>query len=167
MCQVTMPDFLEARRQVRPSAMREIALEVPKVSWDDVGGLQDIKDRLKESVLWPQVHAAQLKQMGVSVSIRLEVLIKIFQDVESMLLLGGGGGQVLLSWWAGPNTKATRAPECGHECMLPIRKRLACLWSSRRYESTLSNTASVYQDKFAGNSVLLEARMHRYLSDRT
>jgi hypothetical protein len=48
--------------------MREIALEVPKVSWDDVGGLQDIKDRLKESVLWPQIHAAELKEMGVSVS---------------------------------------------------------------------------------------------------
>ena len=44
---VTEADFSAAETRVRPSAMREVALEVPDVSWDDVGGLDDVKQSLK------------------------------------------------------------------------------------------------------------------------
>ena len=44
---VTAADFAAAETRVRPSAMREVALEVPNVSWDDVGGLDDVKQSLK------------------------------------------------------------------------------------------------------------------------
>ena len=44
---VTAEDFSAAETRVRPSAMREVALEVPDVSWDDVGGLDDVKQSLK------------------------------------------------------------------------------------------------------------------------
>ena len=47
--------------------MREISLEVPNVAWSDVGGLDEIKDRLKESVLWPQDKADELAGMGIRV----------------------------------------------------------------------------------------------------
>lgn len=47
--------------------MREISLEVPAVRWADVGGLDEIKERLKESVLWPQDKAQELSAMGVTV----------------------------------------------------------------------------------------------------
>ncbi|MEM3028470.1 MAG: CDC48 family AAA ATPase, partial [Candidatus Bathyarchaeia archaeon] len=50
---VTMDDFLEALKEVEPSAMREVLVEVPKVRWDDVGGLEDIKQELREAVEWP------------------------------------------------------------------------------------------------------------------
>ena len=50
---VIMADFRMAIKEVEPSALREIYLEVPEVSWDEVGGLQEIKDRLKESIEWP------------------------------------------------------------------------------------------------------------------
>ncbi|MBS7609910.1 CDC48 family AAA ATPase [Candidatus Bathyarchaeota archaeon] len=50
---VTMDDFLEALKEVEPSAMREVLVEVPKVRWDDIGGLEDIKQELREAVEWP------------------------------------------------------------------------------------------------------------------
>ena len=41
--EVTMEDFQEALREVEPSAIREVFVEVPDVGWDDVGGLEDVK----------------------------------------------------------------------------------------------------------------------------
>jgi transitional endoplasmic reticulum ATPase len=54
---VTMDDFQEALREVEPSAIREVFVEVPDVGWDDVGGLEDVKRRLQESVEWPVKYA--------------------------------------------------------------------------------------------------------------
>ncbi|MEW6034245.1 MAG: CDC48 family AAA ATPase [Chloroflexota bacterium] len=51
--QVTMDDFLEALREVEPSAIREVFTEVPDVMWEDVGGLEDIKRVLVETIEWP------------------------------------------------------------------------------------------------------------------
>jgi transitional endoplasmic reticulum ATPase len=51
--EVTTDDFMEALKEVGPSAIREVFVEVPDVKWEDVGGLQDIKDELKEAVEWP------------------------------------------------------------------------------------------------------------------
>lgn len=50
---VKQKDFLESLREVEPSAIREIFVEVPKISWNDVGGLENVKEILKESILWP------------------------------------------------------------------------------------------------------------------
>ncbi len=51
--QVTMADFLEAMKEVEPSAIREVFVEVPDVRWSDVGGLDDIKQELQEAIEWP------------------------------------------------------------------------------------------------------------------
>ena len=48
-----MDDFRLAIREIEPSALREIYVEIPDVSWESVGGLEEIKNRLKESVEWP------------------------------------------------------------------------------------------------------------------
>ena len=48
--------------------MREVALELPKVTWADVGGHSAIKQRLKEAVEWPQKHPEMLARMGAKVS---------------------------------------------------------------------------------------------------
>ena len=53
---VRMANFLEALKVVEPSAIREVFTEVPDVSWQDVGGLEDIKQALTEAVIWPLVH---------------------------------------------------------------------------------------------------------------
>lgn len=51
--QVRMENFMEALKEVEPSAIREVFVEVPDVTWEDVGGLEDIKEQLKEAVEWP------------------------------------------------------------------------------------------------------------------
>jgi transitional endoplasmic reticulum ATPase len=50
---VTRDDFMEALKKVEPSAMREVLVEVPEVRWDDIGGLEDVKQELREAVEWP------------------------------------------------------------------------------------------------------------------
>ncbi|MFA6333481.1 MAG: CDC48 family AAA ATPase [Methanoregula sp.] len=50
---VTNEDFAEARKHVEPSAMREVLVEVPDVTWNQVGGLEDVKQELREAVEWP------------------------------------------------------------------------------------------------------------------
>ncbi|RCH89687.1 Spermatoproteinsis associated protein 5 [Rhizopus stolonifer] len=62
---VNMADMQEAISEIRPSAMREIMLEVPKVYWSDVGGQADIKQRLKESVEWPLQHPEAFLKLGI------------------------------------------------------------------------------------------------------
>jgi len=50
---VTMDDFMEALKDVEPSAMREVLVEVPNVKWEDIGGLKNVKLELQEVVEWP------------------------------------------------------------------------------------------------------------------
>jgi len=50
---VTMQDFLEVIKEMEPSALREVFVEVPDVKWDDIGGLTTIKQELQEAVEWP------------------------------------------------------------------------------------------------------------------
>ncbi len=50
---VSKKDFMEAHGEVEPSALREVFVEVPNVSWSDVGGLEDVKRELRESIEWP------------------------------------------------------------------------------------------------------------------
>ncbi|MDH5430549.1 MAG: CDC48 family AAA ATPase [Nitrosopumilus sp.] len=51
--QITSDDFRDALKEVRPSALREVQVQIPNVSWDDVGGLDELKEELKEAVEWP------------------------------------------------------------------------------------------------------------------
>ena len=51
--EVGMENFYEALKEVEPSAIREVFVEIPEVKWEEVGGLDDIKQKLKESVEWP------------------------------------------------------------------------------------------------------------------
>ncbi len=71
--QVRLEDFKAALTRVRPSAMREVALELPRVAWGDVGGLEGIKQRLKEAVEWPQKHPEVLARLGAKVGLRLHL----------------------------------------------------------------------------------------------
>jgi len=51
--QITGEDFREALKEVRPSALREVQVQIPNVSWDDVGGLDELKEELREAIEWP------------------------------------------------------------------------------------------------------------------
>ena len=63
--EVQMTDFKEAIKDIEPSALREIYVEIPEVSWDQVGGLHEIKDRLKESIEWPLTQPELFEHFGV------------------------------------------------------------------------------------------------------
>jgi transitional endoplasmic reticulum ATPase len=54
--QVTGEDFRDALKEVKPSALREVQVQIPNVSWDDVGGLAGLKEELREAVEWPIKH---------------------------------------------------------------------------------------------------------------
>lgn len=63
--EVKMEDFKLAIREIEPSALREIYVEIPEIQWDEVGGLEEIKDRLKESVEWPLTQSELFKHFGI------------------------------------------------------------------------------------------------------
>ncbi len=64
--EVCMDDFKKAIKEVEPSALREIYVEVPELSWDDVGGLEEVKDRLKESIDWPLTKPELFEHFGIN-----------------------------------------------------------------------------------------------------
>ena len=55
-----------ARVQVKPSAMREVMVEVPTVTWQDIGGLEDLKLKLRQAVEWPVRHPELFARMGIT-----------------------------------------------------------------------------------------------------
>ncbi|MCX8158322.1 MAG: CDC48 family AAA ATPase [Candidatus Diapherotrites archaeon] len=62
---VTKDDFLDALKEVQPSALREITVEIPNVKWADIGGLDKIKEEIKEAVEWPLKNPKIFKEMGI------------------------------------------------------------------------------------------------------
>ncbi len=64
--EVTMDNFIEAMKEVEPSAIREFFVEVPDVKWEDVGGLDNIKEELKEAVEWPLKYSEVFKEANTN-----------------------------------------------------------------------------------------------------
>ncbi|MFA4953306.1 MAG: CDC48 family AAA ATPase [Candidatus Pacearchaeota archaeon] len=62
---VKQEDFEAALKVVRPSAMREVLVETPNVSWEDAGGLENVKQELKEAVEWPMKYPESFDRMGI------------------------------------------------------------------------------------------------------
>ncbi len=83
--EVRMEDFMNGFKEITPTAMREVAIEVPTVHWDDVGDLEDAKQELKEAVEWPLKQPDIFKRMGI-------------QPPKGILLFGPPGcGKTLLA----------------------------------------------------------------------
>ena len=64
--EVKMEDFKNAHRGIEPSAMREFLIEVPKVTWNEIGGLDEAKQQLREAVEWPLTKPEVFKRMGIT-----------------------------------------------------------------------------------------------------
>ncbi|MEP2236590.1 MAG: CDC48 family AAA ATPase [Alteripontixanthobacter sp.] len=62
---VTREDFLAALKRVQPSAMREVMVQVPKVGWEDLGGVQDAIDQLREGIELPLKHPEAFDRLGI------------------------------------------------------------------------------------------------------
>jgi len=63
--EVTESDFKNALKGIEPSALREVFVEVPDVTWEDVGGLEDTKERLREAIQWPLEYPEVFAQMDM------------------------------------------------------------------------------------------------------
>ena len=63
--EVKMDDFFNAYKEVTPTAMREVYIEVASVHWDEVGGLDGVKQRLKEAVEWPLKNPEIFSKLGI------------------------------------------------------------------------------------------------------
>ena len=62
---VKMEDFMNAYKEIIPTAMREVYVETPNVHWDDVGGLHEVKQKLKEMIEWPLKKPEKFKKVGI------------------------------------------------------------------------------------------------------
>ncbi|XP_027914278.1 cell division control protein 48 homolog B isoform X3 [Vigna unguiculata] len=63
---LTMEDWKNARSVVGPSITRGVTVEIPKVTWEDIGGLKEVKKKLQQAVEWPIKHAAAFSRFGIS-----------------------------------------------------------------------------------------------------
>jgi transitional endoplasmic reticulum ATPase len=115
--EVLQADFDAANTEVEPSAMREVFTEVPDVSWDDVGGLQDVKQMLAETVEWPLRYGKLFARVNVRVpkGILLHgapgtgktLLAKALARQSEANFISVKGPQ-LLSMWVGESERAVR-----------------------------------------------------------
>ena len=64
--EVTMDDFYDAMKEIEPSAIREVFVEIPDVKWEDVGGLDSIKEELKEAIEWPLKYSDIFKKANTN-----------------------------------------------------------------------------------------------------
>ncbi|MBI5859352.1 MAG: CDC48 family AAA ATPase [Nitrosarchaeum sp.] len=62
---ITSDDFRDALKEVKPSALREVQVQIPNVNWDDVGGLDELKEELCEAVEWPIKHKEAFEYVDV------------------------------------------------------------------------------------------------------
>jgi transitional endoplasmic reticulum ATPase len=63
--EVTHDDFVNAFRRIQPSALREILVQIPDVTWDDVGGLESVKQQLREGIELPLKNAEAYQRLGI------------------------------------------------------------------------------------------------------
>ncbi len=64
--ELSRDDFLSAQRQIEPSALREVFVDVPTTTWDDIGGLEEVKQILCEAIEWPLKYGALLEAADVT-----------------------------------------------------------------------------------------------------
>lgn len=114
---VSNENFDEALKITEPSAMREVLLEIPNIRWEDIGGLEDVKQQLKEAVEWPITYPQIFKKHGVTPPHGIllygppgtgKTLLAKAVATESQANFIAIRGPELLSKWVGESEKAIR-----------------------------------------------------------
>ncbi|MFX1580337.1 MAG: AAA family ATPase, partial [Promethearchaeota archaeon] len=110
-------DFLEALKEIQPSAVREVFIEVPDVKWSDIGGLDTAKQELKEVVEWPLKNPESFRRLGITPPKGVLVfgppgcgktLLARAVATESEANFISVKGPELISKWVGESEKAIR-----------------------------------------------------------
>jgi transitional endoplasmic reticulum ATPase len=114
---ITQNDFDQAIKDVMPSAMREVFLESPDVSWSDIGGLDDVKRELQEAVEWPLKYPELYSKIGHTVPKGIllhgasgtgKTLLAKAVATESEANFISVKGPELLSKWVGESERGVR-----------------------------------------------------------
>ena len=114
---VKKEDFVEAMKSIDPSALREVSIEIPDIKWDDIGGLKDVKNELKEMVEWPLKNPESFKRLGIRPSKGIllygppgcgKTLLAKAAATESEANLIAIKGPSLLSMWVGESERGVR-----------------------------------------------------------
>ncbi len=114
---INQKDFLNALKVVRPSALREVLMEIPTVKWDEIGGMNEVKQELKEAVEWPLKNPEVFTRLGVRPPKGIliygapgtgKTLLAKAVATESEANFISVNGPELLSKWVGESEKAIR-----------------------------------------------------------
>ncbi|MCJ1306811.1 AAA+-type ATPase [Agyrium rufum] len=114
---VTRADLLQALESVRPTAMREVFLETPRIYWTDIGGNQHIKQALHQAIVWPLTEVARMERIGIKPEKALllygppgcsKTLTAQAIATESNLNFLAVKGAELLSMYVGESERAVR-----------------------------------------------------------
>ncbi len=114
---VTKEDFYTARKKIEPSAMREVFVEVAEVHWDELGGLDEAKQALIESVEWPLKYPEAFESVGVRPPRGIllyglpgtgKTMLAKALATESNVNFISVKGPELLSKWVGESERAVR-----------------------------------------------------------
>ncbi|KAK6024083.1 ATPase, AAA family [Ostertagia ostertagi] len=106
-----------ARKRVRPTGIRQFILEVPHVSWDDIGGSEELKLEIQQAVIWPQKHRDAFERFGIDPPSGIllygppgcsKTLVARALASESKMNFLAVKGPELFSKWVGESEKAIR-----------------------------------------------------------
>ena len=114
---VNKDDFKEALREIQPSALREVLVQIPDIRWDDIGGLENAKQELQEAVEWPLKYPDNFEKFGVkppkgtmlygSPGTGKTLLAKAVANESEANFIAVKGPE-LLSKWVGESEKGVR-----------------------------------------------------------
>ncbi|MDD1745967.1 MAG: CDC48 family AAA ATPase, partial [Candidatus Methanoperedens sp.] len=114
---VTADDFNNALREMSPSALREVFIESPNIHWRDIGGVEDVKQELKEAVEWPMTYPALFKHLSARPPRGIllygppgtgKTMLAKAVATESQANFISVKGPEFLSKWVGESEKAVR-----------------------------------------------------------
>ncbi len=114
---ITMNDFLNALKEITPSGLREVTIEIPEVRWEDIGGLKEAKQQLREAVEWPLKYPESYSRLGIEPPRGIllygppgcgKTLLAKAVATESGANFIAVKGPEILSKWVGESEKAIR-----------------------------------------------------------
>jgi len=154
---VQMSEFLQGFQSVEPSAIREVFVEVPSVRWDDVGGLESIKQQIREAITWPLKYESLFQQAKVRPARGIllagppgvgKTMIAKAAATESQVNFISVKGPELLSKFVGESERAIR------EIFSKARQAAPCLMFFDEIDGLCSTRQSSSNDSGVSGRVL-------------